>query len=398
MNFCKACLCSLLLASSAMAQATFDGDLFYTLFTNGLEMNIEADNPGVDVVPIPKVVNVKSVHYSWDAGTQKLTLSNITDIAQTDGADGILVSPDKASLLIGGQTNEVYRVPIDGSAIGNPGLIETKTLPVGAESFHLAMDPSQTKLWTSDQPDTQISEVPLDFSQGVTSHPVTGDKVTQLGFAQALSNAAPNHAYYTSADPTGIGGDFGIMDLTTFTADTKIAMQDGAHSVQFDPFTNTMFLFGDSKIVQIDISDPLNPSIKSTLDLSGPLAAKSETLIVNVFNPFFPIGPQTIPFDSGVELSRMDQGIVDGQGHLFAASNAGHLIFVDYSATGMVGDGILALDDTGMLPFLDANLDDLAPLVGLGGSIPLPDIPEPGAAGVWMIASMLILKGRRRTH
>src|SRR4029078_12127501 len=63
-----------------------------------------------------------------------------------------------------------------------------------------------------------------------------------------------------------------------------------------------------------------------------------------------------------------DQGTVDGQGPLFAATNNGLLLFVDYSNTSLVCD----LNNFSASPFLNTNLDDVAPLVGPGSSVPEP--------------------------
>ena len=63
-----------------------------------------------------------------------------------------------------------------------------------------------------------------------------------------------------------------------------------------------------------------------------------------------------------------DQGTVDGEGHLFAASNTGHLLFVDYSDSVLVGDS----ENFATIPFLHVALDDVAPLVGPGTTIPEP--------------------------
>jgi len=86
-------------------------------------------------------------------------------------------------------------------------------------------------------------------------------------------------------------------------------------------------LFGNTDIVQIDPADPA-------------VVAASRT---------FP----------GLQL---DQGTVDGKGHLFAASNTGQLLFVDYSITHHIDDP----RDVVAKAFVDPNLDDLAPLTGPG--------------------------------
>lgn len=370
-------------------------DLTYTRFLNRL-----AENTGTVTVPLPvfgsgtamlvdeTVVNVKSVMLDWDDATDTLTIGAPNDIATTPGADGILYGPD-GHLLVGGQTNEVHKVdPSDGSFV-------TAALPAGAESFHLAMDPDLTKFWTSDQPDDQMTEVSLNFGTTIVSHAVTGDTVTQLGFAPQLTAMNPNLAYYTNSDRNGVG-NFGILDMSsaTFVATPKIIGQAGAHSFAYDPATGDVILFGDNTILQIDVTtDPLNPTIKSTRDLSTELSALTNELILDI-QVITPISTPLTDFDVadpiGLELRVMDQGSVDGNMHLVAAVNSGHLVFIDYSATGLVEDGTLALDNGGLLPFLDLYLDDIVPLSGAGSA------PEPASGAVLLVIVGGALMHRRR--
>ena len=59
----------------------------------------------------------------------------------------------------------------------------------------------------------------------------------------------------------------------------------------------------------------------------------------------------------------LDQGTTDGYGHLFVASNTGHMIFVDYAANPkkLINDNVLI-----HVQWIDNYLDDLAPLSGVG--------------------------------
>ena len=40
---------------------------------------------------------------------------------------------------------------------------------------------------------------------------------------------------------------------------------------------------------------------------------------------------------SSMGISSLDQGAVDGKGHLYVADNGGRLLFVDYSKSGLIG-------------------------------------------------------------
>ena len=72
---------------------------------------------------------------------------------------------------------------------------------------------------------------------------------------------------------------------------------------------------------------------------------------------------------SGAEF---DQGSVNGKGHAYIADNNGHLEFVDYSKTKLVGDP----SNFHAAPFLSSSLDNVAPLVGLGSLGILTDVSE----------------------
>ena len=271
------------LVDTATATTAISGDLFYTRFDNQLKENIvqeiadQSSGFGAltsitingQVFPansdLPDVVNVKKATFSWD-GTD-LQLGTPTDIAQTQGADGIIFAPGGTHLIIGGQNNNVHRLPADGSAIGNPGLIQTLTLDSTATSFHLALEPGGTTVLTSDQPGDTVSRFPADFSGPATLH--DAQRVTQYAFAP------DGQAFYVQSEPDGLQGRFGITDLTADPFDNirKIRDLDGAHSISYDPFTGDMILFGDSMIHQIDITDIANVpddthTVKSTLDLS----------------------------------------------------------------------------------------------------------------------------------
>lgn len=414
-TFAMIALIGLFCAGRAQAQV-FEGDLFYTLFTNALEQNIEEDlaealaGSGLtaDVAAIPQVVNVKKFHYSWDGAT--LTIGTPEGVAMTPGADGIIFDPGGQHVILGGQDNVVYRAPIDGSAIAGAN-VESAALSANTGSFHLTADPDGTKFWTSEQPDNVLNNVTYNFGSTINQIPVTGDMVTQIGFAPTLSAVNPNLAYYTNSDVSGLGGNFGIVNLSTGVASPAAGFTgiDGPHSVQYDPHSGDVFLFGDQTIIQVDITDPTAPTIKSMRDLSAELGAKSEILDVTVtvnnvpfigtFGPdalvniiasmrTFGFNDEADQIERFAQLARMDQGIVDGQGHLFAAVNTGHLVFLDYTDTGLIENAILALDQTQMLPFLDENLDDLAPLVG-AGSVPGP------SSWVAVITGVALLRRRR---
>ena len=124
----------------------------------------------------------------------------------------------------------------------------------------------------------------------------------------------------------------------------------------YDPLTDTFLTFGDNFISQYTAA---TGALLVTLDLS----------FLGIF----------------VDL---DQGTVDGAGHILAASNGGDLFFMDCAATGSIATGIFAA-----AVFLDTNLDDVAPLVGVGTTT---EVPEPGMLIIFAVAIAGLALARHR--
>ena len=307
-------------ATSWSAIAT-SGTLYFTTFLGG--------------------TNVNRVDFTYDGGAVdgSFTLASPVNIASTPGADGIQFDPNNGHLLIGGQGPAVYRVdPSSGT------FTSASTAPAAA--FHLEVDPTSSFVYASGIPGA-LSRVPIGGAFGTpgTSIPVVGGSGTGVITTIIFTTTGTN--YYTLSGPSGFG-EFGEVVITGATA-TLTPLFTGvpaAHGGEYDPLTGDIFLFGDSQITQV----------------TG-IGGVSETL-----------GP-TLTFPG----MAFDQGTVDGAGHLVAASNTGHLLFVDYSSSGsLTGAGTYA-----DLDFLAANLDDIAPLVGPGAPPDDGAVPEPTTLIVW---------------
>src|SRR5579883_44730 len=272
---------------------------------------------------------VEKVHFAYDGTT--LSTSNNAVLALTGSADGLIFASD-GSLLAGGDT-KVFKVnPITGTYVtASPG--------TGATSEELALDPSGTKVWTSGQPG-EPTALPLDPFGNGTPHALTGDdtKITHIAFT-------PNGtAYYTSSSPNG-PGDFGIINLTTFTTKRYISNLPAAHGIVFDPFTGDLIL----------------------------CCATRNANALNDVGHVTQINPQTMQVVSDFTTPSgftFDQGNVDGAGHFFASdynfnNNTGHILFIDYSSTGLIG---AASGNVVKNPQVDQYVDDVAPASGLGSN------------------------------
>lgn len=259
--------------------------------------------------------NVKRATLTYNAGLATISFGPRTTITSTPGADGVLFSPD-GFLIVGGQTDAVHRVnPTNGSF--------TTVTAGGAASFHVMLDPSGTKVWTAGIPGL-LADVPVlpSFLNG-TAHAISGDDfvVTHIAFAG-------NQAFYTASFPSGLG-NFGTIDLATFTTTRIFTGVPWAHGLTLDCFTGDLVAYANNTVVQIN---PVSHAVVSTLDTS-------------------PLGPL-----------QLDQGSSDGDGHLFLASNTGHMLFIDLTASGLVGSPLNFV----AAPFLDDSIDDIAPDCGLG--------------------------------
>jgi len=257
-------------------------------------------------------------------GNGTFSLLNDSNIASTTGADGIVFNPNSGKLLIGGQGNRVHEVNPVGGAF--------TTVAPGVDAYHLVVDPNKQVVWASSIPGS-LSSVPINpFGTAGTPKTITGDDtlITSMAFTPGGT------VFYTSSGGGGTGS-FGTIDLSGVNAVTTriLASLPAAHGMVYDPFSGDLILGGANEIAQID---PTNPSVI----ISSALFAGNQ----------------------------FDQGAVDGKGHIFWADNLGKFFFMDYSTTNAVGDSNNFVSDA----FFKSNLDDIAPLIGAGGT---NQVPEP---------------------
>jgi len=271
--------------------------------------------------------NIKQAAFTYNATLGTTSFGARVSITSVPGADGILFSPD-GHLIVGGQTDAVHRIDVGTGAF-------TTVTAGGVQSFHVMLDPSGLKVWTAGIPGF-LADVPVlpSFLNG-TPHPISGDDVvvTHLAFIG-------NQVFYTASLPSGLG-NFGTLDINTFTTTRLAALVPWAHGMTLDCFTGDLIAYANNSVAQIN---PTTHAIVSLLDTS-PLGAL-----------------------------QLDQGTSDGIGHLYIASNTGHMLFLDITASGLVGSPLTFVD----APFLDDSIDDIAPDCGLGAP---PSCPR--TQGFW---------------
>ena len=266
------------------------------------------------------------------AGNGTFSLSSPNVITTTPGADGIVRNPNNGFLLIGGQGNAVYEV--------NPGTGTFTSATPNVSAFHLAVDPSNNVVWASGIPGSLSSlSINPNLSGSGTVLTLSGadTQVTSLAFAPG------GEVFYTNAGAGGTG-NFGTIDLTTGVTTRLLTGVVAAHGMVYDPFSGDLILGGGDQIAQID---PNNPTVLASV--------------------------LTVPGNT------FDQGAVDGKGHIFWADNGGNFFFEDYSTTMLVGNSNNFVSDS----FFQANLDDIAPLIGAGGT---GSVPEPATLALLGIA------------
>jgi hypothetical protein len=211
----------------------------------------------------------------------RFTLAPPVNIASANGADGIIFATN-GNLLTGGQGNPVVNEFTTGGAFVTDHF-------AGTASFHLALSPDGTKVYTS------TFGGPLDtvtLAGGNTVSPVSGDDggVTQLAFAHGK-------VFYDDGSPNGFG-NAGLYDLGT---NTTTRTQTGArpiHGMIYDPYSDRIVFFGAGAVGSMDATT----------------------------------GTGYREFDA-TGVGDFDQGAVDGKGHTFVAGSGG-ITVIDYRSSG----------------------------------------------------------------
>ena len=351
---------------------------------------------------------VKSISYQYDGAgyllmkpSDKKTLCSQQE--GVEGADGIVHHPD-GSLLVAGQGERIFKV----SKTAKPGthtcVMQEKSTPATQKGgfWHLMMDPTEKWLWAAGIPGYlyrfAVGDAGYFAKTGyqVELRPSSESRRKDYKLATVIWDAEGT-AFFTYSDYLGggceansgkkacdpdtrkahnAGAYFGMFTDTTWVtvngkADrdkyggkdgdkviasfgTKILIDslEGAHGGAYDPYSKTIFVFGGSRIVQIEPyreNKKVKARVVAYIDLREFFFEETSSNLT---------GPRTPNVGW-----RLDQGTTDGYGHLFVASNTGHMVFVDYSSNAKKRiDGNVLVH----VQWIDNYLDDLAPLSGVG--------------------------------
>jgi hypothetical protein len=295
------CVIPLLLCAVAGFGANITGTLYFTTYGGGN--------------------NVHSVNYTYNPGTS-FTLSAITDLTPTPGADGILFDPLNGNLVVAGQSSGFVS---EESRTGGP--VTNVSVGSAGQSYHLALTANNSSVWNMPNGGSSfISVVGLPFGTAGTSYAVTGSDTDIRG---VIFDPVTSQYYYTTA-PDGGQGNFGsiVFNGSTFVT-TRIASGLWAHGISYDPFSKDLIVNSGNFIQQINAAGNVLGTIQG--------------------------------------IGNFDQAAEDGKGLLFVASNSGYLEFADYAATGNIGSATFVTE-----PYLANTLDDIAPLSGQGAPTPEP--------------------------
>ena len=231
--------------------------------------------------------SAKALDYYYD-GNGYLKLDNRRLLCRTKGADGIVHHPDGDLLVAGQDYNEIYKVNMNASDTSTSKcVVKTETTKgVGASTFHLMMNPDNSVLWSAG--------IPGNLFTFRTDSAASGrlQLIRQVRITGSVSNITTllwdnsGQAYYTRSSNLGTitrssnyNAQFGMIVDTTCSINanpcparyitglktkTLIDSLKGAHGASFDEYSNTILLFGDSHIVQID---PKTRKVVADVDL-----------------------------------------------------------------------------------------------------------------------------------
>lgn len=317
-------LMALVMGMTSSHATLYTGSLYYTTYNGGQ--------------------NVWSIGFGYDTVANAYSLNNNTNIASTNGADGIIFASN-GNLLIGGQgSGNVYEVNKTTGSVIN-------TQFTGTASYHLTLDPNGNKVYTSDF-GGRLNTLAVPIGTGNTGTTITGGDsgITQIAFGLG------NTVFYVNGNPNG-GGNLGTINLATGVTTRLYSSIQPAHGLIFDPYTNLVTMFGAG-----------HTGTMSALDGSG-----------------LKVSGSSFACD-------FDQGAVNGSGIALVAG-CGGLTLIDYTQS----HDITNPDWYGSI-FVNSFIDDVAPLIGAGSECGTNcnSVPEPGIIALFGVGLLGFAMSRRR--
>ena len=286
---------------------------------------------------------VHSVAYSYNDVSHVFTTGTPQLIATLPGADGIIFAPN-GNLLVGGQnTNKVFDV--------NPNNGTFTSASSSTASFHLSLAPDGQSVYTSNFGGPLINIPLVNF--GTNNAPIVtnvtgGDTgVTQVAFT-------PGSTFYVNGQPNG-NGNVGTINVGTGATTRLAGPVLAAHGMIVDPSSGLIDLFGAGNVATIN---PTTNAVSNSVHFAN------------------------APPD-------FDQGAPDGLGHALVAGSGG-LTWIDYEGTSILTPNFVT--------FVGGfgNIDDIAPLSGIGSN-PVPGpIVGAGLPGLIFAGGGLLAWWRRR--
>ena len=334
---------------------------------------------------------VKSIDYQYDGagyllmkGSSKKTICTQNDGIQ--GGEGIVLHHD-GDLLVAAQGKPLHKVNKTAKDKGGKCLVKTSYARNQADGFwHLMMDPNGENLWATGIPGYLYRFSTMSDSNN-SNFASTGYKVelkprdgrnTDRKLATMIWDG-DGTAFFTHSDYFGGGCEanygtractederkrknnlkdtyFGVITDTVWatinssnkdrlggkigdrvidTLGTRILIDslEGAHGGVYDPYSNTIFVFGGARIVQIQ---PYREGVKVKAKVVATIDMREYLFEENVNNLTMPRTQDGAKSGDAAHYPgvgwRLDQGAADGLGHLFVTSNTGHIIFVDFAA------------------------------------------------------------------
>jgi hypothetical protein len=269
--------------------------------------------------------NIGKVEWNWD-GRQVFSLGEVKTYPRVPTINSLVYTWDDKLVIAGKYKNEVYEIK-PGSA-PSATLKSTWDLPE-----HVFVEPGLKTAWVTDNRG-YLYHTPLDPFGKPTEVRSTGDEkgINTIAYKDAET------AWYTQSTLFS-DSHIGVLDTKTMATKRLATIGTFVNDSHWDPFTGSVMLCGDKTLSQFDPA-------------GGTIVSKREF----------------------AHVSELYSCVVDGEGHMILSSWKGDIYFIDYSATGKIGDPANFTDST----LLVDGMYYITPLIGPGSP---PVIHRPFYAG-----------------